>query len=777
MLRDYNKTKTIAVMRGMILVPRVENKMRTFALMMAIVMVTSLTFAFANHAVTSDGTDGGGSDFILVDEQGYDINPLNSEASNLTTKVFLPLPDSEVTTPFFLIWESYDDSHNLAYDHHYKVDDGEWISVQSQAPFALIDYLDVGSYDIHIRSVDTMGNYNETSISVEVVGLEQIVWNDIYTLDDLNNVRNNLSGNHRLMNDIDASDTREWNDGAGFVPIGNTTLPDHPFTDLSEYFTGSFYGNNYSINDLFINYTYEADEEDPSNFVGLFTVIWPGTEIYDLDIVNAEINGWSNIPYLMNVGGLAGVNYGGFITSCTMTGEVRSDDFGGMVAYNLGLISDCDSRLNVSGLMSAGLVSMNFVIVDRSESSGDINGEMGGGLIGYNYGEVNNSHSSSAVNVKNGGGLIGLNYFTVENSHATGDVHGNDDEEFWGGLYIGGLIGINLGIVNSSYASGDVSGHKNVGGLVGHNGESTIFAGMIPQNSISDSYSLGNVSGNESVGGLIGYNNVHVNDSYYTGDVVGKNIVGGLIGHNGPEGEVRGAYVIGTVSGGPNGTLPEDGAGGLIGLNEGLLDRTFTNVTVTSEGHFTGGLVGQNKGNIMQSTSIGDVEGNRSSVGGLVGYNSGTVNDCSATGSVNGDSDFAGGLVGFNSGTVSECFSVGSVSGDGHVGGLVGLTLSLVSDSYWDTEASGISASSGGEGRTSEEMIQQSTFTAWDFDDVWHMDNGSTYPMLQVLTDLAPTLTPVDVAEDSDHEGGICTMPFVLISLIGLGLIVQRRLR
>ncbi len=761
----------------MILLTKVENKMRALALMAAIVMVTSLTFAFVNDAGTSVGSDLSGTDIILVDEQGYDINPLSSEASNLTTKVFLPFPDSEVTTPFFLLWEAYDESYNLANEHYYRVDDGDWISIQSQSPFALVDNLDVGSYDIHIRSVDTMGNDNETSISVEVVSPEPIVWNEIYTLDDLDNVRNNLSGNHKLMNDIDASETRGWNDGAGFLPIGNTTLPDHPFTDLSEYFTGSFNGNNYSINDLFINYSYEADEGDPNNFVGLFSIIWPGTEVYDLNIVDAEINGWSNIPYLLSVGGLAGVNYGGFITSCTMTGEVNSDDFTGMVAYNLGLISDCDSRLNVSGPMSAGLVSMNFAIVDRSESSGIINGEIGGGLIGYNYGEIRNSHSSSVVNVKNGGGLIGLNLYTVENSHATGDVHGSDDEEFWGGLYIGGLIGINLGIVNSSYASGDVSGHKNVGGLVGHNGESEVFAGMIPQNSISNSYSLGNVSGNESVGGLIGYNNVYVNDSYYTGDVVGKNIVGGLIGHNGPEGEVRGAYVIGTVNGGPNGSLPEEGAGGLIGLNEGLVDETFTNVTVISEGHFTGGLVGQNKGIISQSTSIGDVEGNRLSVGGLIGFNSGTVSKCSATGSVGGDSEFAGGLVGFNSGTISECFAIGGVSGDGYVGGLVGLTFGLVSDSYWDTEASGISVSSGGEGRTSEEMIQQSTFTDWDFDDVWYMDNGSTYPMLQVLTDLAPTLTPVEVSEESEHEGSICTMPFVLISLIGIGLIVQRRLR
>jgi hypothetical protein len=54
-----------------------------------------------------------------------------------------------------------------------------------------------------------------------------------------------ITGNYYLTNDIDASDTVNWNSGAGFVPIGTVT---------SE-FAGTFDGCGYTISDLYINRT------------------------------------------------------------------------------------------------------------------------------------------------------------------------------------------------------------------------------------------------------------------------------------------------------------------------------------------------------------------------------------------------------------------------------------------------------------------------------------------------------------------------------------------
>ncbi len=75
------------------------------------------------------------------------------------------------------------------------------------------------------------------------------------------------------------------------------------------------------------------------------------------------------------------------------------------------------------------------------------------------------------------------------------------------------------------------------------------------------------------------------------------------------------------------------------------------------------------------------VTGN-SSVGGLVGVNVGTVSNSYSSSNVNGGSAEVGGLVGLNGGTVSNSHSSGSVTGQGHVGGLVGGNGATVSNSY-----------------------------------------------------------------------------------------------
>ena len=56
----------------------------------------------------------------------------------------------------------------------------------------------------------------------------------IYTAEDLNSVRNNLSGKYILMNDINLSSWGEW------TPIGTDRAP----------FTGVFDGNGWSITDM-----------------------------------------------------------------------------------------------------------------------------------------------------------------------------------------------------------------------------------------------------------------------------------------------------------------------------------------------------------------------------------------------------------------------------------------------------------------------------------------------------------------------------------------------
>ena len=69
----------------------------------------------------------------------------------------------------------------------------------------------------------------------------------IYTIEDLYCVRNDLTANYILMNDIDLSSALanggSWDIGTGWQPIGESSTS-------SQSFKGVFEGNNYTINGL-----------------------------------------------------------------------------------------------------------------------------------------------------------------------------------------------------------------------------------------------------------------------------------------------------------------------------------------------------------------------------------------------------------------------------------------------------------------------------------------------------------------------------------------------
>ena len=65
-------------------------------------------------------------------------------------------------------------------------------------------------------------------------------------------ISNDLAASYRLGSDIDASFTRLWNGGRGFVPLGYASF-DAPAGFTS--FSGEFSGDNYTISHLYINNT------------------------------------------------------------------------------------------------------------------------------------------------------------------------------------------------------------------------------------------------------------------------------------------------------------------------------------------------------------------------------------------------------------------------------------------------------------------------------------------------------------------------------------------
>src|SRR5690606_35141253 len=104
------------------------------------------------------------------------------------------------------------------------------------------------------------------------------------------------------------------------------------------------------------------------------------------------------------------------------------------------------------------------------------------------------------------------------------------------------------------------------------------------------------------------------------------------------------------------------------------------------------------------------------------------VTDSYATGTVFG-SIAVGGLVGINKDQVTNCYAIGLVYGGTVQGGLIGINDGGVTSSYYDKETSGQSDTGKGEPKTTAEMKLRSTYQDWNFEYVWSIRDGETYPV------------------------------------------------
>jgi len=327
----------------------------------------------------------------------------------------------------------------------------------------------------------------------QVATLENLLW--ISTNSD------SWSSHFKQTAPIDASDTANWNDGAGFSPIGNAITK----------FAGSYNGNHHPIDCLTIIRTVDN--------IGLF--------------------GWTDNADISNVG-LYNVNIIGY------------NDVGGLVGNldnnsQLLLCSSWEGTLHGNGQCVGGLVgNISFSSIEECFSSTDVSGDDQriGGLAGHNFNStINYSDANGHVIGSNYvGGLVGRNYAAViNNCTATGSVSGTSDR-------VGGVTGYNAfsSTVSNCSATGDVSGATEVGGLVGY---------CYDESNINCSFATGAVNGTgDKVGGLVGYSywSCTITNCYAAGSVTGINDVGGLVGRNYRYSNISNSYATGNVSGSSN---------------------------------------------------------------------------------------------------------------------------------------------------------------------------------------------------------------------------------
>ncbi|QUL56874.1 chitobiase/beta-hexosaminidase C-terminal domain-containing protein [Paenibacillus tritici] len=126
-------------------------------------------------------------------------------------------------------------------------------------------------------------------------------------------------------------------------------------------------------------------------------------------------------------------------------------------------------------------------------------------------------------------------------------------------------------------------------------------------------------------------------------------------------------------------------AGGVAGLNQGLIEKSVNEgVTLSGQGR-KGGIAGRNAGVIHQAVSKGNIDASATlAVGGIAGENSaeGTITESMVYGDVHVASAqaIAGGISGLNAGAIKNSYSAGAVTAEGMstawAGGIAGLAES-----------------------------------------------------------------------------------------------------
>jgi len=272
-------------------------------------------------------------------------------------------------------------------------------------------YLEAGVYpDISITVTDDGTPNLSASLSVFTITVNDVTASpagigteadpyQISILEHLLWIRENSSSWDKYFiqtANIDASATSEWNSGAGWYPIGNSSIN----------FTGVYDGDGYSISGITIN-------RSTTNSQGFFGYA-SGANLSNIGLENVNIYGKSS------TGGLVAENMDTtIVTNCFVSGFVRGSG-------------------NVGGLV--GVNSDNSVI-NNSFSTGTVYGNISvGGLVGTNSstGSINNSYSSSFVLKAGTGyyvaGFVGSNISSssITNSYSTGVVSGSNVKGFVG---------------------------------------------------------------------------------------------------------------------------------------------------------------------------------------------------------------------------------------------------------------------------------------------------------------------------------------------------------
>ncbi|MBE8182649.1 MAG: cadherin repeat domain-containing protein, partial [Candidatus Portiera sp.] len=307
---------------------------------------------------------------------------------------------------------------------------------------------------------------------------------EIYTVDQLNMIRNNLAGTGLDSNNSDGNSSSGGNilgcgsnsDAAanptsncfGYELMYNLDLLDNP--DLSRWepvgsnsttsddaFTGIFEGNDYTISNIDINIA--SDHKDGIGFFGAIA-----TEVRNLHLKNIDISA----PGSENVGGLVGILKENAIVRHS---SVLAKKIGGKENVG-GLIGATDNNV----LVYATAARSNEIGLEASNEVGGLIGVLeSGGRVLFSNVTANNIQANNFI-----GGLIGTIYNNNIIKHNLAEVKTMTNGRTGGNS--GGLIGRAFSNNTISFSAGLVNrriGHLTGGGLIGRmQGNNQVIASL-----------------------------------------------------------------------------------------------------------------------------------------------------------------------------------------------------------------------------------------------------------------------------------------------------------
>lgn len=201
-----------------------------------------------------------------------------------------------------------------------------------------------------------------------------------------------------------------------------------------------------------------------------------------------------------------------------------------------------------------------------------------------------------------------------------------------------------------------------------------------------------------------------------------------------------------------NMTIVNTTASGFIGYTSSTFtvkNLGFNNIDITTTSYNAGALVGFTSGTntkIQNCFVEGGTINANGYAGGLIGHLRGTatVKNCYAildniyTNKYR-SCGFFGAIVG-NTHLIKNCYAVTKSLDSTDKTEIYGFAYStanpIVNNCYWDMQISGVINSLSGIGLTTAQMKSQSTYTNWDFENIWYMDSQTGYPTLRVFANI-----------------------------------------